>query len=71
MLFPLMQVIDFLTGAGIAFAIAIAVGVGVGVGVITGATCENLTRIVGDEKVKLSACNLMKPFFSLTKVVAT
>jgi hypothetical protein len=34
-------------------------------------SCVNLTLIVGDEKVKLSACNLIKPSLSETKTVAT
>jgi len=34
-------------------------------------SCENLTLIVGVEKVKLSACSFMNPSFSDTKTDAT
>ena len=59
---PLRQVIVLLIAGVASFA-------GLVLSAFAGA-CDSCTRMVGDENVKLSACNLMKPFFSLIKVVA-
>ena len=74
MVFPFTQVIvtgfkTLLTaitaGGDAAGVIAGAVGA-----VVMAAAWANLIRIVGEEKVKLSACNFMKPSFSFTNTVA-
>ena len=61
-----MQVIDKIFFAGTSTGVAIA-----GVAGLASAVCENFILIVGEEKVKLSACSLRKPSFSETKTEAT
>ena len=63
--------VALIVSVGVGVGVGSTVGVGVGVGVTTGASWNNFTVIVGEEKVKPLAENKSQPFLSTRVVEAT